>query len=94
LPNYGSWFSTARRIQENRRRLEQLIAQFTVLEFDADSAVEFGKLRVELRKTGTPIPVFDVLIAAIALKNRCTLVSADHHFSKIPSLAVEDWSTP
>jgi tRNA(fMet)-specific endonuclease VapC len=83
----------SQKVNENRLRLEQLIAQFSVLEFDADAAIDFGRLRAELRKSGTAIPVFDVMIGSIARTQGCTLVSADRHFAGVPGLVVEDWIT-
>jgi tRNA(fMet)-specific endonuclease VapC len=77
--------------EANAPRLEALLAQFDVAEFDAACAVEFGRLRAELRRQGTPIPLFDVLIASIARRNALTLVSDDQHFSAVQGLAVENW---
>src|SRR2546429_623271 len=72
-------------------RPEALMRQFVIWELDAKAAVEFGRLRAELRSAGQPIPIFDVLIAAIARSNNLVLLTADRHFNSVDGLAVENW---
>jgi tRNA(fMet)-specific endonuclease VapC len=79
--------------EANAPRLDALLAQFDIAEFDAACAVEFGRLRAELRRQGTPIPLFDVLIASIARRHAFTLVTNDQHFSVVRGLVVENWLT-
>ena len=83
-------FNSAR-VDANRGRLEALLAQFDVWEFDVGAAEEFGHLRAELRRAGRPIPTFDVLIGAIARRNGLTLVTADAHFDAVPGISTENW---
>src|SRR5262245_15234381 len=89
------WFMVfnSTRPEANRLKLEALIAQFTILEFDAPAAVEFGLLRADLRRKGRPIPTFDILIAAIARVHDRVLVTADSHFAHIDELRIENWLT-
>lgn len=75
------------------RRLESLLAQFDVAEFDAACAIEFARIRAELRRQGQPIPLFDILIATVARHNGFTLVTSDGHFDFVQGLAVETWLT-
>jgi len=79
------------RAKANRIRLESLLRQLAIWEFDAKAAIEFGRLRAELRASGQPIPTFDVMIAAIARVNRLVLLSADKHFAAVDGLSVENW---
>jgi tRNA(fMet)-specific endonuclease VapC len=83
-------FNSARK-RANRGRLEALLVQFDVWEFDEKAAIEFGKLRAELRLAAGPIPIFDVLIASIARVNDLVLLTADHHFDSIRGLTVQNW---
>ncbi len=76
---------------ENLRRIEQLIAQVRVWQFDEDAAREFGLIRAELRRKGKPIPPMDAQIAAVARKRGITVVTADQHLSFVDNLAVENW---
>jgi predicted nucleic acid-binding protein len=59
--------------------------------YSACPAIEFGRVRTELRRAGRPIPMFDILIAAIAGSNGLVLVTADGHFALVPGLATENW---
>ena len=82
------------RVDANRLKLEALLAQFDVWEFDAAAAAEFGRIRTELRRAGRPIPMFDILIAAIARSGGFVLVTADAHFASVTGLRTENWLAP
>ena len=63
-----------------------------VLPFDQESAEEYGRLRAHLESRGTPIGDADTQIAAIALANDLTVVTANvRHFERVPGLTVENW---
>jgi tRNA(fMet)-specific endonuclease VapC len=54
-----------------------------------------AKFALILPMGGTPIGPNDLLIAAIALANQVTLVTANiGEFSRVPNLRWEDWSLP
>jgi tRNA(fMet)-specific endonuclease VapC len=75
------------RLAENERDLEQ----FIVLGIEAAAAAEFGRLRQnkKLKKIGRA----DLLIAAITLANRATLVTRNlKDFRQVPGLQVESWT--
>jgi predicted nucleic acid-binding protein len=77
--------------ETNRRKLRSLIPQFSTWSYEEDEAREFGVLRVELSEQGTPIPIVDVMIAAVARANNLVVVSADRHFQVVGGLKVENW---
>jgi tRNA(fMet)-specific endonuclease VapC len=83
-------FNSARP-DSNRAPLEALLAQFDIREFDATAAIEFGRIRAELRASGRPIPMFDILIAAIARAHGLTVVTADAHFNAVSGIQAENW---
>ena len=75
------------RLAANQRDLEGL----TILPVNAATATEFDRLRQnkKLKKIGRG----DLLIAAITLANRATLVSRNlKDFSQVPGLQVENWA--
>lgn len=81
-------------LQRGQQRLdeaEQLLAKIpTVLPIDATGAAEFDRLRQnkKLRKIGRG----DLLIAAITLAHRATLVTRNlKDFRQVPGLRVENW---
>jgi predicted nucleic acid-binding protein len=80
------------RVALNRRRLKVLLAKFTVLEFVASAAIEFGRTKSELSERGTVLPDVDVQIAAVARWRGLVLLTADAHFSHVHGLVTEDWS--
>jgi tRNA(fMet)-specific endonuclease VapC len=87
--------------QENdRRRLLDFFGglvfpQLTILPFDEESALIYGRLKSELERKGRPRFEPDLQIAAIALRNRLTVVTGNvRHFGGIPGLKVENWLEP
>jgi tRNA(fMet)-specific endonuclease VapC len=73
----------SRQPQLNRAKVDTFVQQFLSLPFD-DTAAE-----------GTLIGANDLLIAAIALANHCTLVTHNtHEFGRVAGLAIEDWQVP
>ena len=79
------------RIRENQLGLDELLGEMKIWELDDPACFEFGTIRVELRKRGTPLPQIDVQIAAIARVNDLTVLSADRHFNMVQGLRVENW---
>lgn len=75
-----------------RRIVEQFLDTSPVKPWDSDCARRYALLRAELEKRGTPLAPMDLLIAAHALTEDCTLVSADKAFGRVPGLTVFDWS--
>lgn len=63
-----------------------------MLPFDADAAYQYGELRAELKRRGTPIGDADTRIASIALVRDLTVITSNvRHFQRVPGLAVENW---
>ena len=96
-PTVGElWFMVfnSTRVQDNRRRLELILPTFAMFDFDAESAIEYGQVRAELRRSGKPIPAIDGLIAAIARHQQLTLLTADAHFGHVAGLQMENWLAP
>ena len=82
----------SKQIAANLVKLEKFVARLPhVLEFDADAAADYGRIRVALKKT--PIGALDTLIAAHARSRNLIVVTAKTgEFSRVPGLVVEDWS--
>lgn len=83
------------RTQENLQTLESLFADLISLDFDDEAAREYGKIRTQLERDGTPIGPNDLMIAATAIANQSTLVTHNvSEFSRIEKLQIEDWEEP
>jgi tRNA(fMet)-specific endonuclease VapC len=94
IPAIGElWFMVfaSTRLQRNQHRLLEIMPDFTQWPFNEEAAIEFGRMKAELKKIGRPIPNVDVQIAAIAQVNGLTLLTADSHFSAISGLTVQNW---
>ena len=88
------WFGAARSTRPARSRAEQdlVLSPFRVLDFDASAADHYANARAHLAGQGRPIGDRDLMIAAIALANRMTVVTSNlSEFERVPGLKVEDW---
>jgi len=91
--SYGAANSAARTATEKKLTLFMASAAFEIVDFTSDDAAEAGDIRAHLRRLGTPIGPYDVLIAAQARSRGATLVTANtREFFRVPGLIVEDWS--
>jgi tRNA(fMet)-specific endonuclease VapC len=89
---YGARKSS--RIAENLRLLERFFDTIAGLSFDDHCAEEYGLLREELERAGTPIGPNDLLIAATARAHHAVLVTHNiKEFSRVAALRLEDWET-
>ena len=82
------------RIADNLRILEQFFETVASLPFDDRCAEEYGLIREELERAGTPIGPNDVLIAATARAHGAVLVTHNvREFSRVADLRIEDWES-
>lgn len=80
-------------IEKNRIALFLFLSPFTILEFQASAAEEYGKVRAELESKGMPIGPMDFLIAGHARSERLILVTNNtREFCRVEGLVVEDWT--
>ena len=84
------------RVERNTRALDALLEDgFDVTAFDAADATEAGAIRAHLRRAGTPIGPYDILIAAQARRRGAVLVTANgREFERVPGLIVASWTIP
>ena len=87
---YGAYKS--RRTRNNLGVIQVLSEEFTSLPFNGEAAEICGRIRADLESKGTPIGVYDLQIAAIALANNLTLVTHNiKGFQRVPNLLLTDW---
>ena len=76
----------------SREVINLFLAAFTILPFDREDAVQFGRLRAALAAVGTPIGPYDIQIAAQGVTRGLTVITHNTgEFSRVPNLKVEDW---
>lgn len=77
------------------QRIDDLLVDVQVLDFDHLCALRFGQVRGRLLQQGLSIPTADLMIAAVALVYDLTLVTNNTvDFENIPGLRLEDWLKP
>lgn len=77
------------------QKIADLLNDVQVLDFDQVCAVQFGKVRGNLLKTGISVPTADLMIASVALVHDLTLVTHNTaDFQNIPGLRLDDWLKP
>jgi tRNA(fMet)-specific endonuclease VapC len=92
---YGAERSGAAHRAANFALISRLRSQYASLPFDDSAAEHYGRIRAHLANQGTPIGPNDLLIAAIALANKITLVSHNTaEFGRVLGLTLEDWQIP
>lgn len=75
-----------------QRRNEILLNKFLgkptvrVISPGRETAEQYARLFVQLKRAGTPVPDSDLWIAAIVLEHDLVLVTRDRHFKRIPQL--------
>lgn len=89
---YGIEKNNSRR--RNLSALENFIRPLTVVDFSFDAAKKAAYIRSQLQKQGTPIGVYDVQIAAVALSLNMTLLTNNtREFERVEGLKLENWVT-
>lgn len=82
----------SRAVEKNRIAISLFLSPITVLEFHAPAAEEYGKIRAELERKGTPVGPMDLLIAGHARSEGLILVTNNtREFERVEDLRVEDW---
>ena len=80
-------------IEKNRLALALLLANIEILNFDANAAESYGKIRADLEKQGTPIGPLDMMIAGHAKSLNYTVVTNNtKEFNRVPGLKLENWA--
>jgi tRNA(fMet)-specific endonuclease VapC len=54
---------------------EMLLEEVSLLDYDRDCADEFGRVRIQLRRTGVEVPSVDLMIASVALVYDLTMAT-------------------
>ena len=78
----------------NQLALTLFLANIEIAPFDDNAAVEYGRIRADLKRKGMPIGANDLMIAAHAKSLGMTLVTNNtREFSRVDGLAIEDWAS-
>ena len=74
--------------QKNEAALQKFLGRdrVSILNVDEQTTVEYGRLYVQLRNQGTPIPTNDLWIAALVRQHCLILCTNDKHFECISEI--------
>ena len=85
--------SNSANYEKNKARLIFFVSLVELLPFDASAAPEYGKIRTDLKRKGTPIGFLNMLIAAHAKSKGLVIVTNNiREFERVEGLEVEDWT--
>lgn len=94
---YGELLTGAlnsQRVEQNLEQLYRFTEQVPVLPWNDAAALEYARIRVDLKRRGTPIGPYDCQIAGHALALGVILVSNNlREFSRVAGLKIETWAT-
>ena len=86
---YGAIKSNSAKLAE---RIDLILSALEILPLETPADQEYASLPHHLTGQGTPIGPNDLLIAAHALANDLTVITANAgEFSRVPGLEVENW---
>ena len=79
--------------EKNRKALEDFLTGIQIIPI-FHSLDLYAKEKARLRKSGTPIDDFDLLIGVTSVNHDLTMVTNNlNHFNKINGIDLEDWTT-
>lgn len=86
---YGALNST--KVRTNEKFVQKFARSSLVVPIDASVAGRYARVRLELKRKGTPIPENDIWIAATCLEMEAPLLSRDEHFRLVAGLDTRSW---
>jgi len=78
-------------LERNLAEVHELLSNIEILDLTILACEEASKIHRDLRKSGSLIGEFDVLIAAIARTHAETIMTRDNHFAQIQGINVAKW---
>ena len=88
---YGA--EKSKTVDRNRSAVTLFLSSISILPFNDHAAEEYGKVRSELERKGTPIGPMDTLIAGHARSKGLVLITNNtREFCRVENLKIEDWT--
>lgn len=84
-------------VAQSRRRIEyeqwitSNLRNLRVLDVTYETAARYADVRLELKRSGTPIPSNDIWIAALCRQHSLPLLSQDRHFDRVNGIRRVGW---
>ena len=88
---FGAYKS--KKITGNLSKIRAIENAFEIISVNSECAEIFGMLKASLKKSGTLLDDFYLIIASCAMTNNLTLVTNNtKHFSRIDGLKLANWT--
>ncbi len=82
----------SQQIKRTQKALDNFFLPLTILDIDRPAAADAANIRAKLERNGTPIGLYDLLIAGLARSRKMTLVTNNtKEFERIDDLLIENW---
>ncbi|WP_457564125.1 type II toxin-antitoxin system tRNA(fMet)-specific endonuclease VapC [Caminibacter pacificus] len=79
-------------VEQNVKVVNNFLLPFDIVDFDESSAINYAKIKADLRKKGQIIGELDMQIAGVALAKDLILVTNNEkEFRRIKNLKIENW---
>ncbi len=72
--------------EKEKRKVKNLLKNLTIINPSWDDYVYAGEIGYSLRKRGKTIPLIDLIIASVCIRNNLTIFTLDKHFKEIKGL--------
>ncbi|HXJ15128.1 MAG TPA: type II toxin-antitoxin system VapC family toxin [Candidatus Limnocylindrales bacterium] len=91
IGEYRYGIALSRRRDWYQKWLDEFVRDCRVLNIDEATTQHYADIRVELKRSGTPIPVHDVWIAALSRQHGLPVLSRDPHFDSVLRFSRVPW---
>ena len=91
LGEYLFGIAQSRRRTEYEQWINKNLRNCHVLDVSSETAARYADVRLELKRSGTPIPSNDIWIAALCRQHSLPLLSQDRHFDRVVGLRRIAW---
>ncbi len=79
----------------SREIMRMFLSNYMIVPFTEKDAIASGRVRANLAAKGTPIGLYDVMIAGQAIAREWTVVTHNtKEFVRVSGLRIEDWTEP
>ena len=79
-------------VEQNVKVVNNFLLPFDIVDFDESSAINYAKIKADLRKKGQIIGELDMQIAGVALAKDLILVTNNEkEFRRVENLKIENW---
>ena len=79
--------------EKNAKNLNNFLSTVQILPFEAEAAIQYGRICTDLERKGTTISTMDMLIAAHAKAAGLVVVTNNtKEFERVEGLEIENWA--